>query len=163
MDNILDSDCEVLVNTVNCVGVMGKGLALQFKRRYPRYFSWYQFQCHEAMVKLGEVSLYENPDGPDIISFPTKGHWRYPSQLEWIEDGLADLRELLEFPARMSRRLTDITSIAVPPLGCGNGGLGWGEVEPLIHKTLGHLGIRVDIYPPDGSKYQLLPTESGTE
>src|ERR1700748_1024758 len=92
--NLLDAPTEALVNTVNTVGVMGKGVALMFKEAFPENFQAYEYACKQRLVRLGEMFVTEREDllGPKwIINFPTKGHWRYPSQMKWIEDGLADL------------------------------------------------------------------------
>lgn len=145
-DNILDSDCEALVNTVNCVGIMGKGLALQFKERYPMMLPDYVDNCHAGVLRPGRVSVGKY-DGKYIFNFPTKNHWRSRSKLKWIDDGLHDLAlKVLKLELR---------SIAIPPLGCGNGCLNWTEVEPLIHRHLGSLGVRVVVYPPSGTPYTL--------
>lgn len=142
--NLLNAPADALVNTVNTVGVMGKGLALQFKQAYPANFRAYQAACRHGEVRLGRMFVYE-PGGPGqpryLVNFPTKGHWRDRSTLVDVREGLADLRRLVLDRA--------ITSIAVPPLGCGNGGLDWRDVRPLIEEALGDLpGVRVLLYPP---------------
>jgi len=129
--SLLDAPADALVNTVNTVGIMGKGLALQFKQAYPGNFRAYQAACRNGEVRLGRMFVYEPgvPGQPRcLINFPTKGHWRANSKLSDIRTGLADLRQVI-----LDR---GITSIAVPPLGCGNGGLSWQDVRPLI---VGHL------------------------
>lgn len=142
--NLLQAPADALVNTVNTAGIMGKGIALQFKQAYPGNFRTYEAACRAGDVRLGSMFTYETGllDGPRfIINFPTKGHWRSKSKLSDIEAGLADLREVI--------RTRDIASIAVPPLGCGNGGLDWRDVRPLIEATLGDLpGVHVMLYPP---------------
>lgn len=142
--NLLDASADALVNTVNTVGVMGKGLALQFKQAYPANFRAYQAACHHGEVRLGRMFVYEPgvPGQPRyLVNFPTKGHWRDSSNLGSVRDGLADLRRVILDQA--------ITSIALPPLGCGNGGLDWRDVRPLIAEALGNLpGVRVLVYPP---------------
>jgi O-acetyl-ADP-ribose deacetylase (regulator of RNase III) len=142
--NLLEAPADALVNTVNTVGIMGKGLALQFKQAYPGNFRAYESACRRGEVRLGEMFTYETGrlDGPRlIINFPTKAHWRSRSKLDDIKVGLRSLRTVI------SER--DIQSIAVPPLGCGNGGLDWAEVRPLIIEALGDLpGVRVLLYPP---------------
>lgn len=142
--NLLDAPADALVNTVNTVGVMGKGLALQFKQAYPANFRAYQAACRRGEVRLGRVFVYEPgvPGQPRyLVNFPTKGHWRDRSSLDDVRQGLADLRRLV-----LDR---GIASIAVPPLGCGNGGLDWRDVRPLIDGALGDLpGVRVLLYPP---------------
>jgi O-acetyl-ADP-ribose deacetylase (regulator of RNase III) len=143
--NLLEADVEALVNTVNTVGVMGKGLALQFRRAYPAMFSAYERAAKAGDVNLGHMHVWptDAATGPRyVINFPTKGHWRAPSRLGDIERGLRDL-------VRVIREL-HIGSVAVPPLGCGNGGLDWNDVAPLIHTALSELdeGVRVVVYPP---------------
>jgi O-acetyl-ADP-ribose deacetylase (regulator of RNase III) len=145
--SLLDATADALVNTVNTVGVMGKGLALQFKQAYPGNFCAYQAACRNGEVCLGRMFVYE-PGAPGqpryLINFPTKGHWRANSKLSDIRTGLADLRQVI-----LDR---GITSIAVPPLGCGNGGLSWQDVRPLIVAALGDLpGVTVLLYPPQDS------------
>jgi|HubBroStandDraft_5_1064220.scaffolds.fasta_scaffold62759_2 O-acetyl-ADP-ribose deacetylase (regulator of RNase III) len=145
--NLLDADAEALVNTVNTVGVMGKGIALQFKQAYPGNFRAYEAACRRGDVRLGAMFTYEtgllnNPHY--IINFPTKGHWRARSKVSDIVEGLADLRRVIEDHK--------IRSIAVPPLGCGNGGLDWRDVHPLITEALGDLPeVHVKLYPPKGA------------
>jgi O-acetyl-ADP-ribose deacetylase (regulator of RNase III) len=142
--NLLEAPADALVNTVNTVGIMGKGLALQFKQAYPGNFQAYQSACRRGEVRLGMMFTYETGqlDRPRfIINFPTKAHWRSRSRLSDIKAGLASLREVI--------RERHIDSIAVPPLGCGNGGLEWSDVRPLIIEALGDLpGVRVMVYPP---------------
>ena len=145
--NLLQAPADALVNTVNTVGIMGKGIALQFKQAYPGNFRAYETACQLGDVRLGKMFTYETGllDGPRfVINFPTKGHWRSKSKLSDIEAGLADLREVI--------RERGIDSIAVPPMGCGNGGLAWGDVRPLIEAALGDLpGVHVMLYPPQES------------
>lgn len=143
--NLLEADVDALVNTVNTVGVMGKGLALQFRRAYPAMFSAYERAAKAGQLKLGEMHVWPTgaATGPRfVINFPTKGHWRSGSRLPDIEQGLRDL-------VRVVREL-GITSIAVPPLGCGNGGLDWREVAPRIRTALAALGegVQVRLYSP---------------
>lgn len=134
-------DVDAIVNTVNCVGVMGKGIALQFKKQWPANFKAYATACKNEQVKLGSMFIYEL--GPlatpkYIVNFPTKGHWRSASRLVDIETGLQDLAKQINHFA--------ITSIAIPPIGCGLGGLPWSDVKPLIVKHLGaieHLDVRL--------------------
>ena len=127
-DNLLEADAEALVNAVNTVGVMGKGIALQFKRRFPENFRAYERACKKDDVQIGKmftVYLGESTNPRYIINFPTKRSWREKSRLEYVREGLEDLLCEIE-------RL-GIRSIAVPSLGCGNGGLSWDtEVRPLI-------------------------------
>jgi len=148
--NLFDSEAQTLVNTVNCVGVMGKGIALEFKKRFPAMFDDYLLRCERKEVRLGAPYLYENLSGLRIINFPTKDHWRSPSRLRDIEQGLEFLvQHVAEW---------NITSLAMPPLGCGNGGLEWTEVGPLIYRKLHDLQIDVEVYAPYGAPtHQLSP------
>lgn len=142
--NLLEAPADALVNTVNTVGIMGKGLALQFKQAYPGNFRAYESACRRGEVHLGKMFTYETEqlDGPRfVINFPTKGHWRSRSKLSDIKVGLDNLRDVI--------RERHIDSIAIPPLGCGNGGLDWHDVRPLILEALADLpGVRVMVYPP---------------
>ena len=138
--NLLDADAEALVNTVNCVGVMGKGIALEFKRRYPKMFSAYALACKRSEVQVGRMWVYTSTNAPTVICFPTKQHWRNPSQLEWITTGLDDLRSRVT--------MNGIRSIALPALGCANGGLNFAEVKPLIYEKLNDLDARIILYEP---------------
>lgn len=145
--NILHSEAEALVNTVNCVGVMGRGIALQFKNAYPENFDAYVSACQRKDVQPGRMFVFETGElgNPKyIVNFPTKRHWRGKSRMEDIEDGLTDLARIIE-------RL-NITSIAVPPLGSGLGGLRWEDVKPRIETALQHLSeTRLSIYEPAGA------------
>lgn len=148
-DSLFDSGADALVNTVNCVGVMGKGLALEFRIRYPEMFRAYKKACEAHTIQVGVVTWWSNDGGsfrPSglpkyILNFPTKEHWRNPSQLTWIDAGLTDLVAVV--------RTLKVKSLAVPALGCSNGGLHWVDVEPLIRRAFVHLhGVRVFLYPP---------------
>jgi O-acetyl-ADP-ribose deacetylase (regulator of RNase III)/uncharacterized protein YwgA len=146
--DLFTSSAQALVNTVNCVGVMGKGVALEFKKRYPAMHEDYVQRCEKKAVRLGEPYLYEDSSGTKIVNFPTKDHWRSPSRLQDIERGLDFLVD----------HIGDwkVTSLALPPLGCGNGGLEWSEVGPLIFRKLSSLPIDVELYAPYGTpKHQL--------
>jgi O-acetyl-ADP-ribose deacetylase (regulator of RNase III) len=144
--NLLKADVEVLVNTVNCVGFMGKGIALQFKQAFPDNFKAYQRACTAHEVQPGRMFVFAtgamfNPRY--IINFPTKRHWRGGSRLEDIESGLKALIEEV--------KALGITSIAVPPLGCGNGGLDWNVVRPMIECAFADLSdVKVLLYAPEG-------------
>lgn len=142
--DILGEDVEALVNTVNCVGIMGRGIALQFKNAFPENFKSYAAACSRNEVRPGrmfvvETSKLTNPRY--IINFPTKRHWRGKSRIEDIEDGLVALaREI---------RLRSIRSIAIPPLGSGLGGLSWSEVRPRIEASLREFGdLKIVIFEP---------------
>jgi O-acetyl-ADP-ribose deacetylase (regulator of RNase III) len=137
--NLLNSSAHALVNTVNCVGVMGKGIALNFKRKYPEMYRDYVRRCHVGDVRLGEPYVYGTA-GRLIVNFPTKDHWRSVSKLEDIERGLIYLKLHLEE--------WGIRSIAVPPLGCGNGQLEWAVVGPTLHRHLRDFPIPVELYVP---------------
>lgn len=142
--NLLLADVDALVNTVNTVGVMGKGIALQFKRAYPEMFKSYAKAAKAGEIELGRMHVWPTGmlEGPRfIINFPTKGHWRANSKLVDIEHGLTDLVAVI--------RQYDITSIALPPLGCGHGGLDWVQVKELIHTSLSTVDdVEVRIYAP---------------
>ena len=145
--SIFDSDCQMLVNTVNCVGVMGAGLAKQFKERYPAYFDSYVEECRKGRIQTGQVSLYHSlvkHYPPVIVSFPTKQHWKESSKLIYIDKGLAHLRSTLD-AIQKNDEFQDI-SIAIPPLGCGLGGLFWPDVLDLIHDHFEGTEFRVDVY-----------------
>ena len=144
---MFSTNAQTLVNTVNCVGVMGKGVALKFKERFPDMFEDYARRCERKAVKLGEPYLYEDKSGIKILNFPTKDHWRSASRLSDIESGLTFLAAHYE--------RWGIKSMAMPPLGCGNGGLSWSEVGPLIYQKLKSLPIDIDVFAPYGT--------SGTE
>jgi len=146
--NLLDSKAQTLVNTVNCVGIMGKGIALQFKKQFPDMFDDYAKRCTYKQVKLGEPYLYRSLMGPWILNFPTKDHWRSLTRLEDIERGL----EYLE----AHYREWGITSIAVPPLGCGNGQLEWRVVGPTLYRYLRRFEIPVELYAPVGTPSEQL-------
>jgi len=152
--DILKADVDAVVNTVNTVGVMGKGLALQFKRRYPDNFTMYKRACDAGDVQVGEMFVTQTHQlsGPRlIVNFPTKKHWRADSRLEYIREGLKDLVRVI--------REESITSIAIPPLGAGNGGLNWMEVRPLVEAVLADLDdVRVEIFEPVRKHFILAPS-----
>lgn len=135
--NIFNSPAQVIVNTVNTVGVMGKGLALSFKKRYPKMFEAYKRACDKHQLTIGKLMLYYAPDHW-ILMFPTKENWRNPSKLEYLEAGLH------KFVNTYAEK--GITSIAFPKLGCGNGELLWRDVKPVMEKYLKQLPITVYIY-----------------
>jgi O-acetyl-ADP-ribose deacetylase (regulator of RNase III) len=135
--NIFDSPAQTLVNTVNTSGAMGKGLALQFKRLFPKMFEEYQKLCETGRLKVGELWLYHTPH-KRVLNFPTKKHWRNPSKLDYVEKGL---RAFVG-----SYQDAGITSVAFPKLGCGNGELPWREVKPLMERYLRALPIDVYVY-----------------
>lgn len=145
--DLLKANTEAIINTVNCVGVMGKGIALQFKQAFPANYEAYRRACEAGEVRLSEMFVFDTGSmifPRYIINFPTKGHWKARSRLADVASGLDDLRRVL-----IERR---IKSIAVPPLGCGNGGLDWADVEPLIREKLGSLkGVEVELFSPAGA------------
>jgi len=144
--DLLRDSSEAYVNTVNCVGVMGKGIALEFKRRWIGNYNYYKEICNTKKLRPGKMLVWENdyfiPGEPKyVINFPTKDHWRNSSELKFIEDGLDDLKIVIE--------KYNIKSIALPPLGCGNGGLDWDVVKPLIVSKLIDLhDVAVNLYIP---------------
>lgn len=145
--DILQCEADALVNTVNCVGVMGRGIALQFKNAYPANFKAYEAACKQDAVQPGHMFVFETGllTSPSfIINFPTKRHWRGKSRIEDIEAGLVDLVKVI--------RDKEIRSIAIPPLGSGLGGLEWNEVRPLIERALSELAaVRVLVFEPKGA------------
>lgn len=145
--NMFDSPAQVITNPVNCVGATGKGLSLEFERRYPELSLDYKERCNKGLVKPGFPYLWEN-EATQILNFPTKRHWRGRSQIEDIEVGLKYLASRYQEMG--------IYTLALPALGCGHGGLEWKEVKPLIEKHLGPISdLEVFVYepyPPAGSK-----------
>lgn len=135
--DIFSSPAQVIVNTVNTVGVMGKGIALEFKNRYPNMFETYKKVCEKHQLSVGKLMLVYEPDHW-ILLFPTKQNWRYPSKLEYIESGL------IKFTQTYVEK--NISSIAFPKLGCGNGELEWEQVKVLMEKYLKPLPIDIYIY-----------------
>lgn len=156
--NLLDANVEALVNTVNTVGVMGKGIALMFKERFPENTRAYEFACKAGEVRVGEVFVTQGAGlwGPRwIINFPTKEHWRFATRIDWVQSGLASLRRVIID--------NGIRSIAIPPLGCGNGGLDWTDVRPLIERALHDLqDVQVIVYEPS-QQYHNAAKSSGVE
>ncbi|SEL62697.1 O-acetyl-ADP-ribose deacetylase (regulator of RNase III), contains Macro domain [Chitinophaga rupis] len=147
---MLQANVEALVNTVNTVGVMGKGIALQFKERFPENYKLYKKAAEEKKLETGKVLIIPTNRMDDvkwIINFPTKKHWRNPSKLEYITSGLDDLVKVInEY---------QIKSIAVPPLGCGNGGLDWKEIKPIIERKLSKLNdVDIQVYEPSDIAYE---------
>ena len=138
--NILRDMSEALVNPVNCVGVMGAGLALHFKRAFPDNFAAYKVACDDNLVRLGKVFVFSNDEGRTIINFPTKDHWQDKSLLQNIRYGLED----------MVNEINDrgIKSVAVPEIGCGLGGLKWSLVQPLIDSYLSDIDANVTVFEP---------------
>jgi O-acetyl-ADP-ribose deacetylase (regulator of RNase III) len=140
--NILKADVEALVNPVNCIGVMGAGLALQFKRFHIGNYMLYKWACKDSRIKIGKVFTTEiSETSPKyIVNFPTKNHWSGNSHIQDIEIGLLSLQKEIE--------VLSIQSIAIPALGCGLGGLQWQDVKPLVEKYMNIDGVRVMVYEP---------------
>lgn len=143
--NIFQSEAQALINTVNTVGVMGKGIALQFKKAYPSNFKAYYEACKNKEITIGKLFVFRDSNLASgkkiIINFPTKKNWRKPSEYSFIETGLNDLLRVIE--------REKIKSIAIPPLGSGNGGLKWEKVKKMIEKKLSHLDIQIFVYEPN--------------
>ena len=155
--NLLEARAQALVNTVNTVGVMGKGIALMFKDRFNDNFRQYAAACKAGQVQTGQMFITEPAelDGPRwIVNFPTKEHWRSPSRLEWITQGLQDLRRFLVEK--------QVKSIAIPPLGAGNGGLDWPAVRAQIEQALGDLDLEITVFEPTRA-YQNVAKRAGVE
>ncbi|PQJ10717.1 phosphatase [Flavipsychrobacter stenotrophus] len=153
--DLLQSTAQALVNTVNTVGVMGKGIALQFKENFPANNMAYVEACKQKLLVPGQLLLVSDKSihygVKSIINFPTKVHWKSPSKYEYIEDGLLALRKLILEKG--------IQSIAIPPLGCGNGGLDWDKVKPMISDHLGDLDIEIQVYEPNAHIKQILQSQ----
>jgi len=143
--DLLATDAEALVNTVNTVGVMGKGIALQFKQAFPDNYVAYETACRREEVQIGKMFVFHRPNNPrTIINFPTKKHWKGKSRIEDIKSGLKSLIDVV--------KRERIHSIAVPPLGCGNGGLEWKDVKPLIEEAFSELpDVTVQLFHPEGA------------
>lgn len=149
--DVLASQMQTKVNTVNCVGVMGKGIAQQFKKLYPEMFEDYVDRCKSAEVEEGVPYLYRDLFGNMILNFPTKGHWKSLTNIHKLSEGL-------DYFVHHCKEW-DIESIAFPPLGCGNGGLTWEQVGPLMYQKLSSLDIPIEIYAPWGTPAKYLTSE----
>jgi uncharacterized protein YwgA/O-acetyl-ADP-ribose deacetylase (regulator of RNase III) len=149
--DIFESKAQTLINTVNTVGIMGKGIALGFRKRFPEMFGDYVRRCERHEVALRRPYIYRRLTPPHIINFPTKDHWRSVSKLDDITQGLRYLQA----------HITEwgVTSLAVPPLGCGEGRLDWRVVGPTLYRYLGDLSIPVELYAPFGTPHEELRTE----
>jgi O-acetyl-ADP-ribose deacetylase (regulator of RNase III) len=150
---VFNTPAKAIVNTVNCVGTMGKGLALEFKLRYPDMYEEYKKQCEIKEIKIGKIKLYEESENLWIMNFPTKMHWRNPSKMEYIEAGL-------KYFVKNYKKI-NIESIAFPKLGSNNGGLKWEDVKVLMEKYLNDLDIDVYICldkkrEPEGKEKEML-------
>jgi O-acetyl-ADP-ribose deacetylase (regulator of RNase III)/uncharacterized protein YwgA len=149
--DILKSKAQTLINTVNCVGVMGKGIALEFKKRFPEMFEDYIKKCDRKEVNLGVPYPYKALFPPQIVNFPTKDHWKSVSRINDIECGLQYILS--------HYKEWGITSLAIPPLGCGNGQLEWRAVGPLIYRYVKQMDIPVEMYAPYGTPSKELTIE----
>lgn len=153
--NILESSAQALVNTVNTVGVMGKGIALQFKKQFPINYKKYKEACDQQVLKVGQLLVTEEDSmfsgKKIIINFPTKTNWRLPSEYEYIELGLQELKKVIQEKK--------IESIAIPPLGAGNGGLDWQKVKKMILEALDNLDCEIYLYEPSAAIKEVLNTE----
>lgn len=153
--NLLDSEAEALVNTVNTVGVMSKGIALQFKNLFPNNFKLYANACKNKNVKVGQLLVTEEESllggKKIIINFPTKTTWRLPSEYQYIEAGLTELVKVI--------KEKNIKSIAIPPLGSGNGGLDWNIVKQILEKYLANVDCDIHIYEPSAAIKEALKKE----
>ena len=134
--DIFTSECCALVNPVNTVGIMGKGLAKQFKEKYPHNFNVYSLVCRASEIQMGEMFVV--CDMKTIINFPTKDHWRNGAKIDWIKEGLKDLKYTI--------KSLNIPSVALPKIGCGLGGLDWRDVKPLIEAELGEIDCKIEVY-----------------
>lgn len=160
--DLLKDSAEAYVNTVNCVGVMGKGIALAFKNRWPENYKHYKLACNAKFLRPGKMLVWKNEsllmEGEPryIINFPTKDHWRKNSEISYIEQGLEALKATI---AELN-----IKSLAIPPLGCGNGGLDWSVVKPLIISNLSSLeGVDIHLYLPNSDNEPDPPEQYGPE
>lgn len=149
--DLFESKAQTLVNTVNCVGVMGKGIAQEFKKRFPEMFEMYKHECDAKVLVPGKPSLYKNLFGSWILNFPTKRHWKSPTLVKDIENGLDYFND--------HYKEWGVKAVAFPPLGCGNGGLKWTDVGPLMYEKLKDVDIPVEIYAPYGTPKEQLSTE----
>jgi len=153
--NLLDSEADALVNTVNTGGIMGKGIALQFKNMFPNNFKIYANACKKGDVKIGKLLVNEEETllkgKKIIINFPTKTNWRLPSEYSYIEKGMSELVTII--------KEKNIKSIAIPPLGSGNGGLDWSKVKVIIENYLSVLDCDIYIYEPNKAIQEVLKKE----
>ena len=144
--NMFDIDADILINTINCVGVMGCGVALAFKKRYPYMFKRYRYLCRSNQMHPGILWNYKTHDNKLIVNFPTKDHWREPSKYLYIKHGLKELRSLL-------KEANNNTLVALPALGCGHGGLDWDIVKEMIQEHLENLSnVIVYVFQPQDSR-----------
>lgn len=142
--NLFETDADIRINTVNCVGVMGKGVALSFKERYPMMFDDYKEACDRGEVQPGRLHTWTAPEGVTVVNFPTKRHWRQKSRYEDIEAGLRVLHDFLRERGRVR--------VTLPALGCGHGGLDWARVSQLIEDRLADLEAEIFVFGPSASR-----------
>lgn len=145
--DFFDYDADIRINTVNCVGVMGAGVALQFKKKFPKMFEEYLRECNLGKVEIGKPHVWIDHGlfntSPIIVNFPTKHHWKKPSEYEYVEKGLIWLRNfLIQYKSK---------TVTLPALGCGHGGLDWERVKPMIHEYLNDLDTRILVFEPASS------------
>lgn len=139
--SLFEVQADALVNPVNCRGIMGKGIALEFKKRYPNSYMVYRDACSRRELRPGIVLFVRGTNGePDVLHFPTKNHWKEPSRLSWIKTGLEFIKKNYE--------KWGLRSIAMPQIGCGLGGLNWQQVKPLIESILGSDELNVIVCTP---------------
>ena len=157
--NLLDSKADALVNTVNTVGVMGKGIALQFKDAFHDNYKIYREACKNKTIEIGKLVAVHDQNAilgeKLIINFPTKMHWKQPSRYEYIQSGIIALAEYI--------KKNNIKSIAIPPLGCGNGGLDWAIIKPIIEKELANLDAHIFLYEPNSAVKELLQKQESAQ
>ena len=153
--NLLESDAEALVNTVNTDGIMGKGIALQFKNEFPKNYKLYVKACADKQIAIGKLLVTDDASlllgKRTIINFPTKTSWRKPSEYSYIEAGMIDLVRIIQ--------VKRINSIAIPPLGAGNGGLEWNKVKMILEKHLTAVPCDIRIYQPNAAMQEVLKKE----
>jgi O-acetyl-ADP-ribose deacetylase (regulator of RNase III) len=142
--NIFEAPADIRVNTVNCVGVMGAGIALAFKTRFPEMSKEYKRACDAGEVKPGKLHVWKSVAGDCVVNFPTKRHWRDKSRYEDIEAGLIALRDYLKDKGRVR--------VTLPALGCGHGGLDWSKVSLMIHEQLKDLEAEIIVFEPGDSR-----------
>lgn len=145
--NMFDITADIRVNTVNCVGVMGAGVALAFKNKYPEMFKEYQKECKKGTIRPGSPHVWKDKDLYDcvtIVNFPTKDHWKEPSEYSYIQDGLKWLRKFLNDYKNKT--------VTLPALGCGHGGLDWDKVKGMIEQELADLPLEILVYEPSDSQ-----------
>ena len=144
METCVDTSADIRINTVNCVGVMGAGLALAFKTKYPEMFRDYQKACKSGTVKPGKLHVWKTLMGDWIINFPTKRHWREPSRYEDIESGLIELKNYLVDKGKVK--------VLLPAVGCGHGGLEWPRISEMIKKHLIDIEAEILVFTPADSR-----------